>query len=368
MSSKKSLKISIESSYEKSCVRLGCHASYCRGYHSYSLGKLCSALAIPLTDRHRARGDAHATTLLFQRLLRAEGSTEVFKKFLNARSQEATLPPALRKAVYDKLPHTPGVYYFKNSAGKIIYVGKAINIKKRVLSHFYDKSNKEIAMCQETTDIDFELSGGDLVALLMESDAIKQHYPEFNRAQKRNIQQYAIFSYQDRNGILHLAYNKLKLVPQPLMTLYRTADCRLYLEELCNSFALCPKYCHLQEGVDHCSHYSIKACDGICRGDEAVEEYNRKVSKAMEEMKTSHENFVFKEKGRNIAEQAFVYIENGKYAGYGFIEKDSVIASFDDLEVFLIRQKNTMETQRLVQSYLLKNPKKEKLIFTEQTF
>ena len=336
------------------------------GYHSYSLGKLCSALGIPLTDRHRARGDAHATTLLFQRLLRAEGSAEVFKKFLNARSQEATLPPALRKEVYDKLPHTPGVYYFKNSSGKIIYVGKAINIKKRVLSHFYDKANKEIAMCQETTDIDFELSGSDLVALLMESDAIKQHYPEFNRAQKRNIQQYAIFSYQDRNGILHLAYNKLKLVPQPLTTLYRPADCRLYLEELCNSFGLCPKYCHLQEGVDYCSHYSITTCDGICRGDEAVDEYNRKVSKAMEEMKTSYENFVFKQKGRNIAEQAFVYIENGKYAGYGFIEKESAIASFDDLEAFLIRQKNTMETQRLVQSYLLKNPKKEKLIFTKQ--
>ncbi len=337
------------------------------GYHSYSLGKLCSALEIPLTGRHRARGDAHATTLLFQRLLRTEGSAEVFKKFLNARSQEATLPPTLSKEVYEKLPNKPGVYYFKNSVGKIIYVGKAINIKKRVLSHFYDKTSKEIAMCQETSDIDFELSGSDLLALLMESDAIKQHYPEFNRAQKRNIQRYAIFLYQDRKGILHLAYNKLKLVPEPLTILYRLSDCRTYLEELCNIFGLCPKYCHLQEGVEYCSHYSIKACDGICRGNESVDEYNIKVKQAVAHMKTRDENFVFKEKGRKISEQAFVYIENGKYAGYGFIEKESTIDSFVDLEAFLVRQKNTLETQRIVQSYLLKNPEKDKLIFTEET-
>ncbi|MBT8297647.1 MAG: GIY-YIG nuclease family protein, partial [Maribacter sp.] len=117
------------------------------GYNSYSLGKLCSALNIPLTDRHRARGDAHATTLLFQKLLRIDGAEPVFKTFLNARSQETTLPPALPKQVYHDLPTTTGIYFFKNAKGKIIYIGKAINIKKRVLSHFYDKATKEIAMC-----------------------------------------------------------------------------------------------------------------------------------------------------------------------------------------------------------------------------
>src|SRR5690606_21958337 len=70
------------------------------GLNSYSLGKLCSSLSIPLTDRHRARGDAHATVLLFQRLLSTEGSEEVFKNFLNARSQEATLPPSLPREVF----------------------------------------------------------------------------------------------------------------------------------------------------------------------------------------------------------------------------------------------------------------------------
>lgn len=335
------------------------------GYHSYSLGKLCSALGIPLTDRHRARGDAHATMLLFQKLLRTDGAAEVFKKFLNARSQEATLPPSLPKEVFEKLPAQAGVYYFKNSQGKIIYVGKAINIKKRVLGHFYDKASKEIELCKNTTDISFELSGSELLALLIESNAIKHHYPVYNRAQKTNLQQYAIFSYEDRSGILHLAYNKLKAVPRPLTVFYRPADCRSYLEEICAKYALCPKYCHLQEGVERCSHYSIKHCDGICRGDESVESYNLKVTRSIEHLQEKYESFVFKLKGRTYEEEAFVFIENGRYAGYGFVERQGPITSFEDVEAYLIRQKNTVETQSMVQSYLLKNTAIEKL-YVEQ--
>lgn len=335
------------------------------GYNSYSLGKLCSSLGIPLTDRHRARGDAHATTLLFQKLLRTKGADIVFKKFLNSRSQEATLPPSLDREVYERLPEVPGIYFFKNAKGIIIYVGKAINIKKRVLSHFYDKATKEIAMCQETADINFELSGSELVALLMESDAIKHHFPKYNRAQKRSIQQFAIFSYEDRNGIHHLAHNKLKASPNPLTTYYSATDCRTVLQELCKTFELCPKYCHLQEGVTHCSHYEITTCSGICRGTEDIIKYNAKVAKAIAAIKAQHQNFVVQEKGRTIDEQAFIWIENGRYAGYGFVQKEETIHSYENLDSFLIRKKNTLETQRIVQSYLLKHPKKEKFHLTD---
>lgn len=134
------------------------------GLRSYSLGKLCKALQIPLENRHRARGDAHATVLLFQKLMAEDGAETVFSSFLNARSQEATLPPLLSKSVLDTIPTVPGIYYFKNSKGTIIYVGKAINLKKRVLGHFYDKSNHEIRMCREIADIKVEPSGSELVA------------------------------------------------------------------------------------------------------------------------------------------------------------------------------------------------------------
>jgi len=335
------------------------------GYHSYSLGKLCSALGIPLSDRHRARGDAHATMLLFKKLLRTQGAEKVFKQFLNARSQEATLPPGLPRATFEKLPSAPGVYYFKGASGKIIYVGKAINIKKRVLSHFYDKSNKEVRMCQATTDIDFELSGSELLALLMESTAIKHHYPEYNRAQKRTVQQYGIFEYEDRNGVKHLAFNKLKMVPRPLHVCYSPTDCRLFLEQLCKTFNLCPKFCHLQETKSGCSHYSITNCKGICSGDERSEVYNLRVDAAMASLAELNTDMLIKEKGRTTNEDAFIKVHSGSYCGYGFVEKKYDIKSTEDLETFLIPQKNTLETERILRSYLNKKERKLQVLNEE---
>ena len=329
------------------------------GLRSYSLGKLCSSLKIPLTDRHRARGDAHATTLLFAKLLRRHGAQKVFASFLNARSQEATLPAALPRETFDRIPRKPGIYFFKNAKGQIIYVGKAKNLKNRVLGHFYDKATKEVRLCAETADISFELSGSELVALLMESAAIKKYYPIYNRAQKRKVQPYGIFSYEDRKGILHMAFNKLKMAPNAFMTFYNPTDCRLFLERLCAEFHLCPKYCHLQEKVAHCSHYRVANCGGICRGREDITDYNDKVRTAIEHVTSSKEDFIIKETGRNREEDAFVLIRGSVYQGYGFVERSSLLNSDADLEAFLTLQENTIETESILTSYLNRNPGKK---------
>lgn len=326
--------------------------------NSYSLGKLCSSLNIPLTDRHRARGDAHATVLLFQKLLGAEGSEEVFKTFLNARSQEATLPPALPKEVFGKLPNSPGIYYFKNANGQIIYIGKAINIKKRVLGHFYDKTTKEILMCKETFDIDFELSGSELVALLMESAAIKQHYPKYNLSQKNNPKEFAIFCYEDRNGILHLAHNNIRSVPDPIVSFNTITECRSFLEKLCHAHKLCPKFCHLQENTVSCSHYSLDSCEGICRGNESKEAYNKKVERVIREARERNQNFMITEKGRHPDEEAFVLVSDGQYRGFGFIDKSEQVNSVTELENYLELRKENIETKRILSQYLKKYPNK----------
>ena len=323
------------------------------GLRSYSLGKLCSAVQIPLEDRHRARGDAHATVLLFEQLLNKPESEDVFKKFLNARSQEATLPPHLPKSVFDNIPQKPGIYYFMNQKGEIIYVGKAINLKKRVLGHFYDKSRKEIQMCSETANIDFKLAGSELVALLMESAEIKRLFPPYNRAQKRTGRQYAIFAYEDRNGVMHLAYNTIKGVPTPLKIFHNQTACRTYLEEICKSFSLCPRYCHLQQTNAACSHHEINTCEGICRGEESVEDYNRKVEEAIAHMKLlTAEVRIIKEKGRDENESAVILIAEGIYKGFGFIDTDIEISALEDVEAFITPQKHTVETESILTQYL----------------
>ncbi len=333
------------------------------GYKSYSLGKLCKSLEIPLSDRHRARGDAAATVILFELLLAQEAAAATFEKFLKRESKESTLPPNLPSHTFNGLPKKAGIYYFKDKKGKIIYVGKAKDIQKRVLSHFYNKSKKELDLCRETADIDFELSGSELLALLMEDAAIKHHYPRYNSASKRAPKSYAIFEYSDRRGVKHLAFNDAKMIANPMITFYNIRDCRTYLERLCMQFDLCPKYCHLQENVKVCSHFLIQSCKGICKQEEAIEIYNERVAIAVVHSREASQNVVIKRKGRTDNEEAFIMVKNGLYLGYGFIDFDVQISHTDELESHIIKQKDNVDVQRILRKVLLDVKVKAEVVF-----
>lgn len=328
------------------------------GLPSYSLGKLCSSVGIPLNDRHRAMGDTRATRILFEKLLNLDVDQSVFASFLKPGSRQATLPPGLAKSIFDQLPERTGVYYFRDSKDDIIYVGKALNIKKRVLSHFYDKKNREVAMCQQTVNITFEVTGSELVALLLESSEIKHHYPVYNRAQRRNNEGYGIFSYEDRSGLIHLAWNSLKSVPNPITKFYNTTESRLFMEQVCEKFELCPKYCHLQSNVNSCFHYQIKKCKGICRGEEDVVSYNNRVSEAIAYMSNDSKSYVISQKGRHHEEKAFVLIEKGIYQGFGYIDHDQQVSSVLELKEFLILKKDNRDVQRILRGFRNKNESK----------
>ena len=325
------------------------------GYKSYSLGKLCSSLNIPLTDRHRAAGDARATALLFQKMLSQAEGPALVQHFLNARSQETTLPPNLPKESYLNIPATAGIYYFRDKNGEIIYVGKAINLKKRVLGHFYDRAEREQLMCRETHSIDYEQSGSELMALLMESIAIKTYFPKYNRAQKKQRPLYGLFDYADRDGVRHLAVNRLQKGQQSPKVFYNQTEARLFLEALSIRFGLCAKYCHLQEGARVCNHFRVPQCAGVCRGTESPSDYNQKVEAALEDLREENKEFLIREKGRNRDEEAIIWVRNNRYRGYAFIPRTDTLANLVDLEARIQWQTHSSETDRIIQSYLLRN-------------
>lgn len=324
------------------------------GLQSYSLGKLCSAMGIPIRNRHRAKGDAEATVLLFKQLLQRPNAKKILTDFLNSRNQEATLPPHLDKKIVDKIPNKPGIYYFLDQVGSIIYVGKAKNLRKRVLGHFYDKSEHEVRLCREIANIDFELSGSELIALLMESAAIKEHFPKYNRAQKRVVKRYGIFSYEDRNGILHLGFTPTKQLTKPLVAFGNPTDCRIFLKRLCDDHGLCPKYCQLVPATSSSDLCLQNHCKGDCQNKEDIPEYNSKVRNAIASISRPMAQLVLRQPGRNAQENAFVLMENNVYVGYGFIDIAHSISSIEDLKAFLIPQKNTFETQRILENAVLK--------------
>ena len=323
------------------------------GLKSYSLGNICSVEGIHISERHRARGDAEATVALFQRLINKDHQFTI-NAFLNRRSRQATLPPLIEKKMVDDLPEMPGVYYFKNLQKEIIYVGKANNIKQRVISHFYDKKKKEISMCLETANITYEVMGSELLALLKESADIKRLYPKFNRAQRRASEAVGLFSYEDQKGIIHLAYNRLKLVPNAIMKFYNISECRNLLEKICETYNLCPKYCHLQTNVNTCFHYQIKKCNGVCSGKEIVKDYNKRVKEAIKSLGLQTENLVIKERGRTAEEIGFALILNGIYKGYGFLDKKITLQNPDDYLFYITPQKDNRDVQRILNWYLNK--------------
>lgn len=344
-------RINIEFNRKKLCtVRLS--RKLLPGHKSYSLGKLCNDLNIQIEGRHRARGDAEATVILFSRLKQQENARTIFTQFLKGNSRQGTLPAHLPNEVFEGIPNTTGIYYFLNKKKEIIYVGKAKNLKKRVLGHFYDKKQKELDLCRETAHIDFELSGSETIALLMEDAAIKKHYPKFNVASKRSNRRYGIFNYTDRSGIIHFTHNTLKLSPNPIKILNTKRDVLLYLEKICSDFDLCPKYCGLQQNVTTCNHYKISTCKGICSQSEAIEKYNKRVNQAISLTQNERLNKVIKQKGRHDSEEAFILIKNGSYKGYGFIDKDEQIIHAEALEDFIIQQKDNADTQRILSRVL----------------
>ena len=105
------------------------------GLPGYGLGKICKHLGIEIESRHRASGDARATVRLFHHLLTCDTNGHVHT-MLKAKSKEQSLPPNIPASIVKQIPTEPGVYYFHDKKGKVIYVGKAKSLNKRVSSHF----------------------------------------------------------------------------------------------------------------------------------------------------------------------------------------------------------------------------------------
>jgi len=198
------------------------------------------------------------------------------------------------------------------------------------------------------------LTGNELTALLLESDEIKKYYPKYNSSQKRNTPSYGISTYQDRRGVIHIVYDRLKTLQNPVQKFYTQTQCRAFLEELCELHELCPRYCSLQQITGGCFHYHIKKCRGICRKTEDVNTYNQRVNNALEDL-LNNDSYIIKEKGRHEQEEAIILIKNGIYQGFSFVSKENNFNSFSNYEELIEFRKDNIDIQRIIRSYLNNN-------------
>ncbi|MES2419284.1 MAG: exonuclease domain-containing protein [Bacteroidota bacterium] len=303
------------------------------GLASYSLGKLCNALAIPLYNQHRAGGDTTATALLLSRLL-AKDTEGIISDTLKRSSKEQVLPPNLQRAAIDKLPQTPGVYYFKDQKGKVIYVGKAKNLKKRVCSHFNGNniSRQRQNFLRNIYHIDFEACGTELMAFILEAAEIKKLWPENNSAMKRYEQKYSLYQFEDQKGYIRLGIDKYRKNAVVLYSFNQLLEGHHILRMLVKEHALCEKLCFIQKRQHACTGYEHGTCQGACIGVESPDNYNNKVEKAINQLQNLLPSFALIDEGRTEDEKSCLWVEKGIFYGMGYIANDSDITDLESLK------------------------------------
>jgi DNA polymerase-3 subunit epsilon len=322
------------------------------GMESYSLGKLTKALGIPITDRHRATGDALATVKLFKILLNKDISKKIISSAVT-EEKKSELTPKLVSILKD-LPTATGVYYMHRKGGDIIYIGKSKNIQKRVNQHFLNKSSRAKKMQKEIVAVTYEETGSELIALLKESEEIKTNQPQYNRTQRKIAFGFGLYSFEDKNGYIQLKIQKTKKDENPFIGFVSQAEGNNIVKKLRSDFKLCSKLVDLEKTNSACSHYEIGECNGACIGNEKPEDYNERVKQLMNKLSFEHKSFVIRDKGRNATEKSVVLIEDGEYKGFGFVDLARQIVDVNILKSLITPMKNNDNLKNIIKRYLNK--------------
>jgi DNA polymerase-3 subunit epsilon len=323
------------------------------GQASYSLGKLTRSLGIPVSDRHRASGDALATVTLFKMLLSKDIEKTIIQDAIRLEPK-FQIEPKL-KDIIDDLPSITGVYYMHKADGEIIYIGKSKNIKNRVNQHFTSTAPKSKKMQLQVAAVTFEATGSELVALLKESEEIKRNKPIFNRAQRRTIFSHGLFHFSDENGYLNLNVAKVNGKEDPITTFSNLQSAKSFINKTVEEHQLCQKLTGIYPTKTSCFNYTIKQCFGACINEEDPEAYNERVMKIIDHHSFENQNMVIIDYGRVYDERSAILIENGVYKGFGFYNLNYQINNIDVLKNIITPMQNNRDSQHIIQSYLRRN-------------
>lgn len=317
---------------------------------SYSLGKLVRALGIPITDRHRAQGDAKATVALFKMLLAKDTSKQILIETVRKDPKRQVEPKLLD--IIENTPSETGIYYMHNEAGDLIYIGKSKNIKKRLSQHFTNDNRKSKKMQKEVKSVTFEKTGNELIALLKESEEIKQNNPTFNKALRRSIFTHQLVSFVDVNGYINLSIEKADSRKKAITTFSNIQQAKSELTKITDEYQLCQKLTGLYNAKEQCFHYTIKECYGACINKEPADVYNKRVQEFLKNKSFENQNMLIIDRGRDVEERSVILIEDGKYKGYGFYNLNHQINNPEILKTIINPMQHNRDAQHIIQSYL----------------
>ena len=338
-----------ELNVKKLCtVRLG--RKVFPGLPSYSLGKLCRTLDLPIENRHRAGGDAQATVLLFEHCL-ANGADKYIGEMLKKKSSEQWLPMNLSKSAIMDLPSGPGVYYFHDEKDTIIYIGKAINIKKRVSSHFthQDADKKRQQFIRTIFKITYQSCATELEAIVLESAEIKKLWPKHNTSQKKPTQKYALYMYQDGRGYQRLIIDKKKKNIPSLYSFNLLREGWAMLKKIVHQFDLNEKLCFIDK-----SRFTNQDYENL----ESASMYNLKIAKMLAALEQQLPTFAVVDRGRNEQEKLCLLIERGCFWGMGYLPSTMQLSSAKEIKNLLVPYQDNDTIRKSIYSFAMQYPHK----------
>lgn len=328
------------------------------GLISYSLGNLCRSLDIRLTNQHRAGGDAAATAILLSKLFEWDSDGELLKMIKNT-AQDQRLPANLPPEDFENLPEKIGVYYFYNVEKQVIYVGKAINIKKRVASHFSGNSisGQRQNFLKEIHNISFEICATELMALLLECSEINHLWPKYNRALKRFEPKFGLHSYEARNGYKYLAVGKINKFQNCLESFYSLNEGIETLRYLTQQYDIDYRFCN------YGTNESKLLLQNVIKIDlPDLEHHNTQIENALEFMNSSKQSYAIIDKGRSTDEQSCIWVEKGHFYGMGHITADNIITDLADLKDLVTPYRTNAYIMKLINTHKNQFPYKVKKI------
>ena len=294
------------------------------GHASYSLGRITAALGINILNRHRAGGDADATAALLALAIQQDEGQHELQKLLRGRNPNSYLPMHVPAEQIDNLPYCAGVYYFHDKTGKVLYVGKARNLKYRVRSHFSsnDSGQRRQEFIRNIYSISYQVCATELMALVLEAIEIKRIWPLYNRSQKRFEQLFGLYSIEDQQGLLRFAVEKKRKYLPAIHSFHRQEQGFSIARRLMDEF-------EIEEQLLFATSQATAGID-----EDARMIHNRKVKAAINHLKMHLPTLAIVQQGsdeKGHPMQIGYLIEQGRFAGMGYVHE----AIGNDLQSFM---------------------------------
>jgi DNA polymerase-3 subunit epsilon len=252
-------------------------------HSSHKLQSLIERYNFTYSQRHRAYDDAHVLWQFVQ-YVEQNVAAELVAAAVARQLRQPALPKAVPGGLIKNLPTGPGVYIFEDQQGRPLYVGKSINIKKRVLQHFSrDHDNvQEFKISQGVHHITTQETTGELAALLLESKLVKELQPLYNRQLRRTEKLMLARGSLDERGYISVQLEEASQIEpehaSDILAVYpRRGRAKDSLNEMVRTYELCPKLLGLEKGKAACFLYQLHKCRGACVGEESAEAYNARL-------------------------------------------------------------------------------------------